>query len=77
MVKYKENIMKWISLILESNEKKIILIMHDKCIFYLNDSKWEVWAKSKELSLHKKKNRCFIMVSKFLIEECGWLKLNL
>jgi hypothetical protein len=35
-----------------------------------------VWAKSGELPLRKKGNGRSIMVSEFLLEECGRLKLN-
>ena len=59
------------------NEKEIILVTHNECIFYSNDRKWGVWAKFEELPLCKKGNERFIMVSEFLIEKCGWLKLNL
>ncbi|RGB22167.1 hypothetical protein C1646_634316, partial [Rhizophagus diaphanus] len=62
---------------LEPNEKEIILITHDECIFYSNDGKWGIWAKSGELPLRKKGNGHSIMVSEFLTEECGRLKLNL
>ena len=62
--------------ILEPNNKKIILVIHNECIFYSNDGKRGVWAKFGELSLCKKGNGHSIMVSKFLSEECDRLKLN-
>ena len=76
MTKYKGENMKRIPLTLGTNEKEIILVTHDECIFYSNDGKWGVWAKSEELLLRKKRNGRSIMVSEFLSEECGWLKLN-
>ena len=62
--------------ILGPNDKEIILVTHDECIFYSNDGKRGVWAKSGELPLRKKGNGRSIMVSEFLSEECGRLKLN-
>jgi len=76
MAKYKGENIEWKPLILEPNNKKIILITYDECIFYSNDRKWGVWAKSEELPLRKKGNGCSIMVSEFLSEKCGQLKLN-
>ena len=42
MAKYEEENMEQISQILKLNEKKIILIMYDECIFYSNNGKREV-----------------------------------
>ena len=41
---------------LPENNKEIILITHDECIFYSNDGKRGVQAKSGELPLRKKGN---------------------
>ncbi len=71
MAKYEGDNMERIPSVLEPNEKEIILITHDECIFYLNDGKRGVWAKSGELPLRKKGNGRSIMVSEFLMEECG------
>ena len=76
MAKYEGENMERIPPILESNEREIILITHDECIFYSNDGKRGVWTKSGELPLRKKRNGHSIMVSEFLTEECGRLKLN-
>ncbi len=57
-------------------EKEHILIVHDECIFYSNDGKCGIWAKSGELPLRKKGNGKSIMVSEFLTEACGRLKLT-
>ena len=76
MAKYEGETMERIPPILESDDKEIILITHDKCVFYSNDGKRGVWAKSGELPLRKKGNGRSIMVSEFLSEECGRLKLN-
>ena len=45
MAKYEEENIKQIPRILKLNEKKIILIMYDECIFYLNNGKRGVQAK--------------------------------
>jgi hypothetical protein len=76
MAKYEGENMERIPLILEPNEKEIILITHDECIFYSNDGKRGVWTKSGELPLRKKGNGRSIMVNEFLTEECDRLKLN-
>ena len=68
--------MKWIPPTLGTNEKEIILVTHNECIFYSNDGKRDVWAKSRELPLRKKGNGCSIIVNEFLFEECDRLKLN-
>ena len=39
MVKYEGENMKRISLTLGSNNKKIILVTHNECVFYSNDEK--------------------------------------
>ena len=44
--------------------------------FFIGDGKRGVWTKSEELPLQKKGNSHSIMVSEFLLEECGRLKLN-
>ncbi len=76
MALYEGENMERIPPVLESDDKEIILVTHDKCIFYSNDGKRGVWVKSGELLLRKKGNGCSIMVSEFLLEECGRLKLN-
>ena len=70
MAKYEEENIEWIPRILKLNEKKIILIIYDECIFYSNNNKREVWTNQK-LSLRKKENKHFIIVSKFLMEKCS------
>uniref|UniRef100_U9TTT3 Uncharacterized protein n=1 Tax=Rhizophagus irregularis (strain DAOM 181602 / DAOM 197198 / MUCL 43194) TaxID=747089 RepID=U9TTT3_RHIID len=61
---------------LQNSKKKHILVIYDECIFYSNDGKREVWAKTGELPLRKKGNGRSIMVSEFLTEACGRFKLN-
>ena len=39
MAKYEGETMEEISPTLESNEKEIILVTHDECVFYSNDGK--------------------------------------
>ena len=72
MAKYEEENIEWILWMLKFNEKKIILIIYDECIFYSNNNKWEVWI-NRKLLLHKKENGHSIMVSKFLMEKCSRL----
>ncbi|GES93332.1 hypothetical protein RCL_jg21131.t1 [Rhizophagus clarus] len=76
MAKYEGENMEQIPPTLGPNDKEIILVTHDECVFYSNDGKQGVWAKSGELPLRKKGNDRSIMVSEFLSEECGRLKLN-
>ena len=76
MAPYEGEDMKRIAPILNLGEKKHILVVHDECIFYLNDGKHGTWAKSGELPLCKKGNGKSIMVSEFLTEACGRLKLT-
>ena len=76
MAKYEGETMKRIPPILESNDKEIILVIYDECIFYSNNRKQDVWIKSGQLLLRKKGNGCSIIVSEFLLEECDQLKLN-
>ncbi|CAB4474979.1 unnamed protein product [Rhizophagus irregularis] len=61
---------------LAEGEKEHILVTHDECIFYSNDGQRGVWAKNGELPLRKKGNGKSIMVSEFLTEIDGRLKLK-
>jgi len=61
---------------LADGEKEHILVTHDECIFYSNDGQRGVWAKNGELPLRKKGNGKSIMVSEFLTEVDGRLKLK-
>ena len=76
MVKYDGETIERIPPTLDSNNKEIILVTHDECIFYSNDGKRSVWTKTGELLLRKKGNGRLIIVSEFLSKECGHLKLN-
>lgn len=62
--------------ILLPNEKLHILITHDECLFYANDDRPIVWAPVGEPPLRKKGQGKSIMVSDFLLETSGRLKLN-
>ena len=62
--------------ILGSDEKEIILVTHDECIFYSYDGKRGVWVRNGELPLKKKGNGRCIMVSEFLTEIGGRLHLS-
>ena len=76
MTKYVGDDMKCVPSELKDGEKEHILVTHDECIFYTNDSKRGIWASNGELPLRKKGNRKSIMVSEFLSEACGWLCLS-
>ena len=76
MTKYDDETLEPIAPVLKINEREIILVTHDECIFYSYDGKRGVWAKNGELPLKKKGNGRSIMVSDFLTEACGRLKLN-
>src|SRR6266536_1971587 len=76
MALYEGENMKRILPVLGSDDKEIILVTHDECIFYSNDGKRGVWAKSGELPLRKKGNGRSIMVSEFLTEAYGRLCLS-
>ena len=71
MAKYEGENMERILPTLGPNEKEIIFVTHDECVFYSNDGKRGIWAKSGELPLRKKGNGHSIMISEFLIEEYG------
>ena len=47
IAKYEEENIEQILRILKLNEKKIILIIYDECIFYSNNNKQEVWTNRK------------------------------
>ena len=76
MAKYEGESMECVPPVLELNEKEIVLVTHDECIFYSNDGKRGIWAKSGELPLRKKGNGRSIMVSEFLTEAHGRLCLS-
>ena len=58
------------------NEKTHILVTHDECLFYANDDKLIIWTPLGKLPLRKKGQGKSIMVSEFLTEIDGRLKLN-
>jgi hypothetical protein len=58
------------------NEKLHIFVTHDECLFYANDDRPIVWAPIGEPPLRKKGQGKSIMVSDFLLETDGRLKLN-
>src|SRR3954447_22399215 len=76
MAKYEGENMERIPPTLGPNDKEIILVTHDESVFYSNNGKRGVWAKSGELPLRKKGNGRSIMISEFLTEEYGRLKLS-
>jgi hypothetical protein len=76
MSKYEGEAMNRIYPNLPEGKKERILVTHDECIFYSNDGKRGVWAKNGELPLRKKGNGRSIMVSEFLTEVDGRLRLQ-
>ncbi|PKB92174.1 hypothetical protein RhiirA5_247938, partial [Rhizophagus irregularis] len=74
--KYEGEFMDQIYLNLPEGEKERVLVVHDECIFYLNDGKRELWTKNGEMPLRKKGNGRSIMVSEFLTEIDGCLHLK-
>ena len=76
MSKYDGEFMNWICPNLPEGEKERILIVHDESIFYSNDGKREAWIKDEKIPLWKKGNGRSIMVSEFLTEINGCLRLQ-
>ncbi|PKC12706.1 hypothetical protein RhiirA5_372879 [Rhizophagus irregularis] len=64
------------NLVLLPNKKLHILITHNEYLFYANDDRPVVWAPIGEPPLRKKGQGKSIMVSDFLLETDGRLKLN-
>ncbi|KAF0493368.1 dde family endonuclease [Gigaspora margarita] len=61
-----------------SEENQIhILVTHDECTFYANDSCSSVWAPLGIQLLHKKGMGKALMVLKFLTEICGHFTITL
>src|SRR5207248_2908848 len=61
---------------ISSNQQLHIFITHDECLFYANDDRPIIWAPIGEPPLRKKGQGKSIMVSDFLLETDGRLKLN-
>ncbi|KAG9296667.1 hypothetical protein G9A89_009926 [Geosiphon pyriformis] len=57
-------------------KKKKVFVVYNECIFYSNDDKHSIWAEHGNLPLRKKGNGRSIMVSEFLIEINGRLRLQ-
>ncbi|CAG8725905.1 3842_t:CDS:2 [Cetraspora pellucida] len=76
MATYKGEAMVKIPPVLNRGEKELIFITHDECIFYSNDGKKKIWVPNGEMPLRKKGDRRPIMVSEFILGECGQLKLS-
>ena len=57
------------------NQKLHIFIIYDECIFYANNDRPLIWAQIGEPSFRKKGQGKTIMVSDFLLETIGRLKL--
>ena len=76
MSKYDGEFMDRICLNLPEGEKERILVVHDESIFYSNDGKRGVWTKDGKMPLRKKGNGRSIMISEFLTEINGRLRLQ-
>jgi len=76
MTSYEEPTMEPISPTLGVHERELILVTHNKCVFYSNDGKRGIWISEGKMPLRKKGNGRSIMVSEFISEACGWLKLS-
>ena len=61
---------------LPDGKKLHILVTHDECLFYANDDRPLIWAPLGEPPLRKKGQGKSIMVSEFLLETIGCLKLT-
>ena len=61
---------------LPDGQKLYIFITHDESLFYSNDDRPTVWAPLGEPPLRKKGQGKSIMVSEFLLETIGCLKLT-
>ena len=61
---------------ISSNQQLHIFVIYDKCLFYANDDHPIIWAPIGELSLQKKGQGKSIIVSDFLLETIGRLKLK-
>jgi hypothetical protein len=61
---------------LEEDEREIVWVTHDECIFYSNDGVNVAWLQDYETMLHKKSPGASIMVSEFLCPCHGRLKLE-
>ena len=62
--------------LLLDHEKLHILVTHDECLFYSNDDRPIIWAPLGKPPLRKKGQGKSIMVSDFLLETIGRLKLT-
>ena len=68
---------KSLEFIRENEGKKLhIFVTHDECLFYANDDRPIIWTPLGEPPLRKKGQGKSIMVSDFLIETIGCLKLT-
>ncbi|CAG8770341.1 14203_t:CDS:2, partial [Rhizophagus irregularis] len=63
MSKYEGEFMDQIYLNLPEGEKERVLVVHDECIFYLNDRKHELWTKNADIEKHPyitEEAQCFL-----------------
>lgn len=59
MAKYEGDNMERIPLILEPNEKEIVLVTHDESVFYSNDGKRGVWGEIRRVAIMQEGKRTF------------------
>ena len=76
MARYEGEEMKAILPALGVGERELILVTHDECVFYSNDGKRGIWVPDDKMPLRKKGNGRSIMVSEFISEACGRLRLS-
>ncbi|PKY31131.1 hypothetical protein RhiirB3_448578 [Rhizophagus irregularis] len=76
MPTFEGNNMKQKDPILPNGKKLHIFVTHDECLFYANDDRPIIWAPLGEPPLRKKGQGKSIMVSDFLLETIGCLKLT-
>lgn len=60
----------------ESTKKKLVLIYHDESTFNSNNGESWVWAETGKQPIHPKGQGCGLMVSEFIDEHNGFLKLS-
>lgn len=60
----------------ELAEKQLVTIFHDECSFQSNDDQTYMWALEDQTSIRPKNRGTWLMVSDFIDEYCGCLRLT-
>src|SRR5882762_2129277 len=76
MYTYDDETMEPIPPILGPGQKLHILLPQDETITHVNETPRRVWLLNGQQPLCKKGNRRAIMISDWIIETCGWLRLS-